>query len=233
MGDLNGRTGKIDDYVNDSADKHSPINVPFYTKDTGLNRNNQDINPTDEQGKIILDLCKSNSLRILNGRSYGDKEGSFTRYPQRMNEKPSLIDYALCGENLLDSIFSFSVLPFTELSDHCCISTNLRTNTVQKLTYLETPNFEGDAAGEGDQKLNPYMPKLTYDKDRKNVFTENLRNDPNLFKLRGLLNKCELSETDLNESIKRLNECILDNAKKSFPPKKIHKWKNGKPTKTL
>ena len=33
MGDLNGRTKTGEDFVRDSLDKHSPINVPFYTKD--------------------------------------------------------------------------------------------------------------------------------------------------------------------------------------------------------
>ena len=120
MGDLDGRTKMEDDFMRDGADSHSPINVPFYTKDTEISRNNLDKHPVDEQGKLILDLCKSNPLRILNGRTNGDQFGKFTRYPKRPNENPSLIDYALCGESLMNKIYSISVLPLTELSDHCC-----------------------------------------------------------------------------------------------------------------
>ena len=106
----------------------------------------------DEQGKTILEICKSNSLRILNGRTMGDEFGTFTRYPKRKFENPSVIDYSLCGEALLPSIFSFSVLPFTELSDHCCISTFIKVNRVSE---REGSINEGD-----NTKANPNPPKL-------------------------------------------------------------------------
>ena len=46
-------------------DKHSPINVPFYTKDTYLGRENMDDHTIDTQGKLILDLCKAAHLEFL------------------------------------------------------------------------------------------------------------------------------------------------------------------------
>ena len=101
MGDLNGKTREGEDFVVDENDRHSPINVPFYTnRDQILIRKNMDDHVIDEQGKIILDLCKSASLRILNGRTQGDKQGQFTRYSIRnTNDKPSVIDYALCSNS--------------------------------------------------------------------------------------------------------------------------------------
>ena len=96
MGDLNGRTKKEEDFVRDSADKHSPIgDIPGYITDTQMNRNNRDTHAIDEQGKMILDICKANSLRILNGKTKGDEFGTFTRNPKRKNENPSVIDYTL------------------------------------------------------------------------------------------------------------------------------------------
>lgn len=92
MGDLNGRTKIEEDFVRDSEDKHSPIcNIPGYIADTEMIRKNRDDHTIDEQGKTILDICKSNSLRILNGRTKGDEFGTFTRYPKRINENPSTI----------------------------------------------------------------------------------------------------------------------------------------------
>ena len=211
IGDLNGRTKRDDDFVRDSADKHSPINVPFYTKDTGIERNNQDIHAIDAQGKLILDLCKSTSLRILNGRTNGDINGKSTRYPKRINERPSVIDYALCGEALLPKIFSFSVLPFTSLSDHCCISTNIRINN-RKSNTEETP--------ETTIKVNPDEPKLTYDNRRKHIFQANVLTSDKLDTLLTILNKREHSEMDLHLCITRLNDVILDAAKRTFPVKK-------------
>ena len=75
MGDLNGRTKTGEDFVRDNLDKYSPINNSSYMKDTELTRNNKDQHPIDQQGKIITELYKSRSLRILNGRTLGDKNG--------------------------------------------------------------------------------------------------------------------------------------------------------------
>ena len=225
MGDLNGRTKRGDDFVRNSTDKHSPINVPLYFRDTQLDRNNQDTHAIDEQGKLILDLCKSNSLRILNGRMTGDESGRFTRYPKRPNENPSLIDYALCGESLMSKIHSFLVLPLTELSDHCCISTNIRINARARL------NESMDNVDDTNEIKHTTHVKLSYDKNKKNVFKENIQNNKHLYPLIKLLDKNELTKNDLNASIFRLNEVILNSAKRSFPIKKIHNKNNCKKTR--
>jgi hypothetical protein len=87
-----------------------------------------DTNSVDVQGRIILDLCKALNLRILNGRTPGDRWGNLTRFPTRANEKPSSLDYGICTINLLTSIQNFIVFPISELSDHCCISISIDTS---------------------------------------------------------------------------------------------------------
>ena len=72
MGDLNGRSKVGEDFVRDSEDKHSPINIQNYIKDTYLGRFNSDTHQIDQQGRKILDLCKVSRFRILNGRTRGD-----------------------------------------------------------------------------------------------------------------------------------------------------------------
>ena len=123
-----------------------------------------------------------------------------------------MIDYALCGEALMPQIFSFSVLPFTELSDHCCISTNIRINA---------PQLNSDACDDAEITINPQKAKQTYDRSKKHIFQANVLLSENLDPLITLLNKTEISKTDLNLSITRLNEVILDAAKKSFPNRKF------------
>ena len=59
----------VEDFVRDKHDKHSPINNSIYKKDIPLSRNNQDLKPVDQQGKIIIEFCKSASNTILNGRT--------------------------------------------------------------------------------------------------------------------------------------------------------------------
>ena len=206
MGELNGRTQKGDDFVRDNFDKYSPINdVPAYTKDEATERKNQDTHKIDEQGKLILDLCKSHSLRILNGRTSGDTQGRFTRYPKRIDNNPSVIDYSLCGEAILPEIFSFAVLPFTELSDHCCTSTNIRINAPHPDTTCE-PHF----------KVNPNKMKLTYDEDKKHVFQANILLSEKYNPLLTTLNNPQKSIDDLNLCVTQLNSVILDAAGKSF-----------------
>ena len=205
MGDLNGRTKDGDDFVRDNFDKHSPIvDIPDYDKDNVLERNNQDPNPIDNQGKLILDLCKSNALRIANGRIQGDNRGKFTRYPKRPNEKPSVIDYLLCGESILPKIFSFSVLPFTDLSDHCCISANIK---------IKVP---ADPVPEGNLKLNPNPTRLGYDKEKKHIFQLKISSSEKLEPLLESLKKIHDDNSDLHLCIKQLNEVILDAAAKTF-----------------
>ena len=164
MGDLNGRTKMGDDFVRDSLDKYSPINISTYVKDNVLKRNNMDHHAIDQQGRIILDLCKSSGLKVLNGRISGDSQGHFTHYPlNKPNESPSTIDYALCGTSMMREVFSFSVLPFTELSDHCCISVTIKVNREYIVNHESEPNV----------KINPI--KVTFIFDKKRYLRKTLR----------------------------------------------------------
>ena len=68
-----------------------------------LNRKNrhncdQKINAHD---KNILDLCKGFNMRILNGRTLGDSQGSFTCF---QNNGRSTVDYAVASEYLMQAI---------------------------------------------------------------------------------------------------------------------------------
>ena len=211
MGDLNGKTKTEDDFVRDSNDEHSPINdIPIYITDSQLERKNRDPHPLDEQGKMILELCKSNSLGILNGRTIGDESGTYTRYPKRQSENPSAIDYTLCGEALIPSIFSFSVLPYTELSDHCCISTHIKINRV--LDREDTPQENMNHI-----KVNPNPPKLKFDRDKVRIFQRNVQSNEKFEPLKNLVNKPELNKPDLDICVLKLNDLIIDSAIKTCP----------------
>ena len=153
----------------------------------------------------------------------GDKFGKYTRYPKRIDEKPSVIDYALCGEDLLPQIFSSSVLPFTGLSDHCCISLNIQINRKREENYSEDSGVS----------LNHEGPKLTYDKERKQVFVSNIVISEHFDPLLSALSKCELSETDLITSVTRLNQVILDAAQKTFCRKRFPNQQCKRPNKKL
>ena len=162
MGDLNGRTKMADDFVRDSFDKHSPFNNILYIKDDMLHRGNMDTKPVDEQGENIIDLRKTSTCRILNGRTRGDMFGNFTRYSSNIRDRPSVIDYSICSVDLMEQIHSFSVLPYTGLSDHSCLSASIKVN-------IETDkNTEPDFADKNTIHTN--VAKFTYDKNLKDIF---------------------------------------------------------------
>ena len=189
MGDLNGRTKMGEDFVRDQSDKYSPINNPSYIKDVILEgRQNLDEHTIDEQGKLILSLCKSSALRILNGRTPGDECGRFTRYPSNITDKPSVIDYALCSERIIEEVKSLFVLPFNGLSDHCCISLTITSNIIHK-GDISTPV----SAIKNDDNLDVSKFKFMYDKTRRQDFEQALREETNVNELKALFTQPNLN----------------------------------------
>ena len=212
MGDLNGRTKTDEDFVRDKNDKHSPINNVLYSKDQSqLSRANLDEHVVDEQGKLILALCKNSSMRILNGRTPGDMEGNFTRYPSNLIENPSTIDYALCSETLNKEVSSFSVLPFCGLSDHCCISLTMTTNRYN--VNCDNISHKTQTANDHQLKANKHM--YTFDKSRKHVYVQALKDDLNVEVLRSTLAQTNINPENMDGIISQMNDILLNAAKKA------------------
>ena len=60
---------------------------------------------------------------------------------------------------------SFSVLSYTEISDHCCISTFIKTNRI----------LGEDPAHCEEVKVKPNSPKIRFDRNRVDRFQENIQ----------------------------------------------------------
>ena len=75
QGDFNARTGSMQEFaVHD--DDNQFLEIPEdYEIDTENYRYSQDENTTNSRGRILIDLCTTLSLRILNGRVVGDLTG--------------------------------------------------------------------------------------------------------------------------------------------------------------
>ena len=122
--DFNGRVNTSDlDYIAYDCTSHVNLPTDYFPDKVSLNRNPRDQSTTDEHGKMILDLCHSAQLRILNGRTLGDSLGDFTCY--RYNGS-SVVDWWLVDYNLLDSVVFFRVESLSPLSDHCQLSMSVR-----------------------------------------------------------------------------------------------------------
>ena len=222
MGDFNGRTAAVEDYILENNDQHSPAqDIDLYISDQPLPRNNSDMNPTDENGKKIIDLCKSARLQILNGRISGDRWGALTRYPIYRKEKPSLIDYGISSVNLLSAIKSFFVLPFTTLSDHCCITARVTANCDIEENETDTNDNKYKAITRpGFQLANTGKYKSNLEQDQR--FTRILtrisarlteRNNP-------------ITQEDVDGWMETFTSSIQDNANKSFTEQNGRKAEN-------
>ena len=130
----------------------------------------------------------------MNGRTSGDENGSFTRYPSKFTDNPSVIDNALCSESTIEDVKSFFVLPFTGLSDHCCISVTIKSNIYIKPVPPAANN-------KVDEKLNTKKFIFKYDKTRKDLYEKALRGDENVEKLRTLIAQTNMNSDEIDKWI--------------------------------
>lgn len=119
-GDFNSRTSNNPDFVTDDESVHMSVLPDEYTPDRYMNRYSQDIGHANNNGLLLLDLCKQTGVRILNGRVGDDRGvGKFTFVGSRGS---SVVDYVLTSQNLFDHVYKFEVQDPNILSDHCLIS---------------------------------------------------------------------------------------------------------------
>ena len=90
-------------------------------------------NELNSHGKRLLEICKSADLRILNGRVSGDSLGRVTFHGKN---GVSVVDYAVCDQDLLSHVANFVVKDPLHLSDHSPITTWLNIN--KKTSYNHT-----------------------------------------------------------------------------------------------
>ena len=105
LGDFNAITATKEDYVSDFLQEETELFIrnnenSVLEKLNRKNRNNcdQKINAHD---KNRLDMCKGFNMRILNGRTLRDSQGSFTCF---QSNGRSTVDYAVASEYLMQSI---------------------------------------------------------------------------------------------------------------------------------
>ena len=126
-GDLNARVGQTrSDYiVYDRVVDY--IDNGDYIPDNPPPRASMD-SSTNSHGLKLIDLCRSTSMRIVNGRLHSDLSGSFT-YANRMGS--SVIDYLLVHENDFYIINDFRVGHFNEWSDHAPLLYEVRCGSLE------------------------------------------------------------------------------------------------------
>ena len=125
LGDFNSRTGKYSDIV--CQEGNTIITNDQSNSSLCAPQRNSFDNELNNHGKRLLEICRSADLRILNGRISGDSLGRPTFHG---NSGISVIDYAICDQDLYRHISNFIVKEPSSLSDHSPIMTWLNINTV-------------------------------------------------------------------------------------------------------
>ena len=126
IGDLNARTGVLKDYIVDDGAKYLPMEEWYEESTFYKTRNSQDKDGNiNNFGFTLLDMCKACDMHILNGRSKGDPDGSFTYISPT---GCSLIDYVLLHCEVFDWDIDLTVEPF-DISDHLPLKVKIGCNT--------------------------------------------------------------------------------------------------------
>ena len=157
------------------------------------------MNSIDSHGKRLLELCKSNLLRILNGR-FGDNSNRYTRYPTKLGDKPSVIDYTLTSKSLLSLIKSLNIEPFTILSDHCCFHTRIMCSN------------KYSAEVEHEQiKLNEVPNKFIIDKTSLGIFQIAVRSEKDTKTINNYSTAIFLEDQDgIDKALEHLTDFIMN-----------------------
>ena len=123
MGDTNARTAMQEDHIQNDSDKFIPETIPYMIDVSLPERHSQD-KSLNERGTVLMDMCISSGLRILNGRKPGDSLGYFTCHKYNGS---STVDYGIVSECLFRNIMYFHVhKAMRDLSDHCQISLSIQ-----------------------------------------------------------------------------------------------------------
>lgn len=207
IGDLNARISLEDDYISDDSDKHLPIFENYKCDFNLISRKSQD-HILSPRGKKLLNLCITSSLRVLNGRTFGDLIGSYTCF-QPLGS--SVVDYFITSEELLPLFTYFTVEKFLpDLSDHCQISGMFKCNINEK---LEISN------------LLPMPEKYIWDENSSSRFQEAMNSNSVKTLINNFVNK-DYDESAINNAAEDLNEIFTTAANLSLKKKGFRKSKN-------
>jgi len=225
MGDLNARIARKPDYIANDSDKFGSYGDFYEVDQVEIGRCSQDEHVSN-QGSKLLDICRGNKMRVLNGRTLGDLEGKFTCHQKNGS---SAVDFGIVNEEAMHLINVFRVHDFMgDLSDHCMISTQIRCRT-HKASYSgqehlvnktcnkppESVSYKWNSELDGEAFLNQLKSEIM--RHRLTLINENLT-----------VKTCDESINELNRLLRdTANNSIQIKSNKSKRKRKAYKkWYN-------
>ena len=214
IGDFNARIQTLDDFLDadDFLVRHFDFDASmqeFYNASSilplvNMNRNRSSKDKTiNNEGRLLLEVCKSSNLFILNGRCGKDKgTGSFTY------KNLSVIDYSIGSSQFLKFVSDFEIVKLDSLytDDHSLLSTTLNFGNVLKLAKQKPSKKKSSRPKWNQEKKADFIInldnqmisdiKLSIDHIRQNIDTAN--------------------QNMINNVCNQIADTFLDSAKKSF-----------------
>ena len=130
-GDFNSRTGKLLDYVPDKRDENLKNHLKV-TAQIVSNRKSSD-SEINNHGEKLINLCKENNLRIINGRCLGDSFDQCTFFRQGAK---IFIDYTVTSDFSFDKISGLIIKPLNILVTIAKYLQILISLQIQKVIFI-------------------------------------------------------------------------------------------------
>ena len=184
---------KSDEYLNlpDTMENISIDDIIEENSNIARKRTSED-QVINENGKELLQLCRTNNLYILNGRVRPEVEGSFTCHTARGN---SVVDYVIAGERLVQFADSFHINDPSPLSDHNIVSASFK--------------FVRHVINDTARERN--CPSYKWKEEHKSLYMDNL-NSPHVSNQLGILRDNLTTYSDINSlenNVNILSDVIL------------------------
>ena len=150
----------------------------------------------NDNGKLLINLCKSNGLYIANGRVGKYPECGFTCNTSRGS---SMVDYVIVDSTLLVQIDNFHICEQTPISDHSGITALFKYNE----TVMNT-------------EISEIAPtRYIWNEDNKVKYIENICSEECTIKIELLIEKLgEVQESERLEEVVNDVQCIILDAAK-------------------
>ena len=116
---------EIDDIVKNTNNERLQLINCMY-EDHRLDRFSEDMRPMNNNGRLLLDICKISGLIIVNGR-LGDDKG-VGRATRVMGDHSTVVDYVIATPKLFDQITHFQIHDKLPESDHLPLIFKIKCN---------------------------------------------------------------------------------------------------------
>ncbi len=217
-GDLNGRTGLLDDRPSAifNSDKHcieQGLTAHTWDIDHLLQRFSSDTKVYGH-GKDIIDLCQASGLRIMNGRCFQDK--GIGEYTYILNDKKSVIDYLLLQEKMYPFLNHFEIGEKWPDTDH------------RPVVFSFNVQMSDQSVNIRDQVGNAKYSKFIWDKNSAKIVSECLFDSTGIEHIQKFYDAiCMLEDPDVvadlfsqfikQACIRSLKQTKIQNPNKKFP----------------